>query len=209
MGHFRAPGLQRAFRHTEKKLSAGPIGSRAACKISRYFQALERHYGNIHKFIMVVRHQARAVGSQMKRCHFEKPGTHPDRGGDMGADCAATTGRARRQPLAPHIAARSVAGISARPAGRRPCGRRSRVEPGVASRNGLKRREIAASLDLHPGLAGRLGLRGSEKITGRGQSLPHHKVAEGPEALAAPRNHSAAQRYDFARLTDKTERTEQ
>ncbi len=208
MGHFRAPGSRPAFRHAEI-FSAGPIGNRAECKICRYFHALKRRYGNTYNLFVVACTQNRVVGSKMKWCHFEKPDTNVDRGGAMGTDCAEATGRARRQPLAPHIAAPSVAGISARPAGRRPCGRRSRVEPGVASRNGLKRREIAASLDLHPGLAGRLGLRGSEKITGRGQSLPHHKVAEGPEALAAPRNHSAAQRYDFARPTDKTERTEQ
>ena len=71
---------------------------------------------------------------------------------------AEMTGHTRRQLLALNIAARSLADFSARPAGRRRFGRRSRVKPGVSGRNDLKRWEIAASVDLHQGLAGWLVL---------------------------------------------------
>ncbi len=111
----------------------------------------------------------------------------------MGASFHEDDRLAQRQLLAPNIATRSLTGFSARSAGRRPCGRRSRVKPGVSGRNDLKRREFAASGDLHQGLTGRLVLGG------KGHSLSHYRVANGPEAPAPPRNHSAAHRGIISR----------
>lgn len=119
----------------------------------------------------------------------------------MGADCAKTTGRARRRLLAPNIATWSLAGFSAGSAGRRPCGRRPRVKPTVSGRNGLEPREIVAWVDLHQGLA-------AGPVLGAWDTdFRYMRVANRPEAPAAPRNLNAAQRHEFTRLTDKTERT--